>query len=78
MTRRVLGVVGVLGVLIALVLVYLLDFLVVTPPAVSAVVQNGSAHLTLQTVPTYGHPPDPDWVSYLAQDGAGTGTTRRS
>ena len=25
----------------------------------------GVAQLTLQTVPSYGHSPDPDWVSYL-------------
>jgi hypothetical protein len=27
--------------------------------------------LTLQTVPAYGHAPDPDWVSYLVQDASG-------
>ena len=41
------------------------------PPAVSAVVQGGSARLTLQTVAAYGHAPDPDWVTYLGQDGGG-------
>jgi hypothetical protein len=71
MRGRALGVAGVTVVLVALVLLYLLDFLVVTPPALSAVIQNGTAHLTLQTVPSYGHSPDPDWVSYLGQDQAG-------
>lgn len=71
MRGRAIGVAGVAVVLAVLVAVYLLDFLVVTPPAVSAVVQNGTAHLTLQTVPTYGHSPDPDWVSYLGEDQAG-------
>jgi hypothetical protein len=71
MRGRALGIVGVTVVLVALVLLYLLDFLVVTPPALSAVIQNGTAHLTLQTVPSYGHSPDPDWVSYLGQDQAG-------
>jgi hypothetical protein len=71
MRGRALGIAGVTAVLVALVLLYLLDFLVVTPPALSAVVQNGTAHLTLQSVPSYGHSPDPDWVSYLGQDQAG-------
>jgi hypothetical protein len=71
MRARALGIAGVTAVLVALVLLYLFDFLVVTPPALSAVVQNGTAHLTLQTVPSYGHSPDPDWVSYLGQDPAG-------
>ena len=71
MRGRALGIAGVTAVLVALVLLYLLDFLVVTPPALSAVIQNGTAHLTLQTVPSYGHSPDPDWVSYLGQDQAG-------
>jgi hypothetical protein len=62
---------GVLVVLLALLALYLFDFLFVTPPAISAVVQNGTAHLTLQTVPAYGHAPDPDWVSYLAKDSGG-------
>ena len=71
MRGRAVGVAGVLVVLVALVLLYLFDFLVVTPPALSAVVQNGTAHLTLQTVPSYGNPPDPDWVSYLGRDPEG-------
>jgi hypothetical protein len=58
-------------VLLALVALYVFDFLVVAPPALSATVQNGTAHLTLQTVPTFGHTPDPDWVSYLAEDQQG-------
>ncbi len=68
MRTRAIGVAAVLAVLLALVALYLFDFLVVTPPAVSASVRSGTAHLTLQTVPTYGHSPDPDWVSYLAED----------
>jgi hypothetical protein len=68
---RLLGVTGVLAVLLALLALYLFDFLFVTPPAVSATVQNGSVSLTLQTVPSYGHSPDPDWVSYLIKDSGG-------
>lgn len=71
MRGRALGVAGVLVVLLALLALYVLDFLVVAPPALSATMQNGAAHLTLQTVPSYGHTPDPDWVSYLAEDQQG-------
>ena len=53
MRWRVLGVGATFAVLVGLVLLYLLDFLTVAPPALSAVVQNGTARLTLQTVPTY-------------------------
>jgi hypothetical protein len=69
--RRLLGVTGALVVLLVALALYLFDFLFVSPPAVSAVTQNGSTHLTLQSVPAYGHAPDPDWVTYLAQDGSG-------
>src|SRR5436305_13722912 len=71
MTGRLLGTVATLAVLVALVAVYIADFRVSTPKALSAVVQNGTAHLTLQTVAAYGHAPDPDWVSYLGQDSGG-------
>ncbi len=51
--------------------VYVADYLTVTPAAVAAATRSGATTLTLQTVPTYGHAPDPDWVSYLAQDSGG-------
>jgi len=60
-----------LAVLIGLIVLYTLEFLTVAPDAVYASVQNGTAHLTLQTVPSYGHSPDPDWVTYLGQDSNG-------
>jgi len=69
--RRVIGVGAALAVLTGLVLLYLFAFLTSAPPALSATVENGTARLTLQTVPSYGHSPDPDWVSYLAMDGSG-------
>jgi hypothetical protein len=61
----------VLAALIVAVAFYIGDFLTAAPPTVAAPVQNGTARLTLQTVASYGHPPDPDWVSYLAQDASG-------
>jgi len=57
------------GVLIAF---YVVGFLLVTPPTSTAVpTGTGTASLTLQTVATYGHPPRPDWVSYLVRDAQG-------
>ncbi len=70
-TQRIVGVVAVTAVLLALVALYLFDFLFVSPPALSATVRAGTANLVLQTVPTYGHAPEPDWVSYLAEDSSG-------
>ncbi len=49
----------------ALIVYYIVSFLVVTPPVVAATPQK---HLTLQTVPAFGHPPHADWVSFLAQE----------
>lgn len=57
--------------LVALVVLYLVDFLTVAPAPVSAAVRGGAAYLTLQTVPSYGHSPAPDWVSYLVRDADG-------
>jgi hypothetical protein len=70
-SKRIAAVGGVLAVLLALVALYLFDFLFVSPPTFAATVSDGVAHLTLQTVPSYGHAPEPDWVSYLAQDSGG-------
>jgi hypothetical protein len=68
---RIAGVSVILAVLIAAVVFYAADFLASAPAAVSAVMQNGTAHLTLQTMALYGHAPDPDWVSYMAEDSSG-------
>ena len=59
------------GGLIALVVLYVAFFLTSVPAAISAVVTNGTARLTLQTVASYGHHPFPAWVSYLAKDSSG-------
>jgi len=70
--RRIVGVGVVTLVILALIFLYLFDYLFEgTPAAVSATVANGSVNLVLQTVPSYGHDPDPDWVSYLARDSSG-------
>jgi hypothetical protein len=67
-----LGVAGAVVILAALLAFYLAGFLFTTPSASTAAVASaGGDHLTLQTVPSFGHSPDPDWVSYLAQDASG-------
>jgi hypothetical protein len=71
MRARGVAVAAVFAGLIALVVVYFVFFLTSAPAAISAVVSGGTARLTIQTVPTYGHHPFPDWVSYLAQDADG-------
>ena len=71
MRVRGAAVAATFGGLVALVVVYVVFFLTSAPAAISAVVTNGSAQLTLQTVASYGHPPFPDWVSYLAKDSSG-------
>ena len=49
------------AVLIGLVVVYFIFFLQSGPAAIAATAESdGSVHLTLQTVPTYGHHPFPD------------------
>ncbi len=70
-TRRLVGIGVTTGLAVVLVVLYMVLFLTAAPPAISAVVQNGTAHLTLQTFPTYGHSPQPDWVSYEVQDASG-------
>jgi hypothetical protein len=58
--------------LIASVVVYFIFFLESGPSAIAATpASDGAVRLTLQTVPTYGHHPFPDWVSYLAKDPEG-------
>ncbi|MDQ6816375.1 MAG: hypothetical protein M3018_03075 [Actinomycetota bacterium] len=71
MTRRLVGI-GVATLFAAvLVILYIVLFLTAAPPAISAVMRNGTANLTIQSVPSYGHAPDPDWVSYLVRDPSG-------
>jgi hypothetical protein len=63
---RVVGV--VLGFALAVVLIgfYVSDFLLYQPPLVT-----DTTNIVLQTVPAYGHEPNPDWVSYFVQDSSG-------
>jgi hypothetical protein len=68
---RIAGATAVLAVLIVAVVFYVADFLTSAPPAISAATENGAAHLTLQTMASWGRPPDPEWVTYMAQDPSG-------
>src|SRR5205823_9822409 len=55
----------------ALLAYYLIGYLMVRPPAVSASSGPPRARLTLQTVASLGIGPHPDWVSYLVKDPQG-------
>jgi hypothetical protein len=68
----VFGVAGAAVILAALLAFYLAGFLFTSPSeSTAAVASSQGDHLTLQAVPSYGHEPQPDWVSYLAQDASG-------
>jgi hypothetical protein len=56
---------------VALVVLYVVFFLASTPSTAVVPTNAGGAQLTLQTVPSYGHAPHPDWVSYLERDANG-------
>lgn len=71
MTRRLVGVGIATAVAVIAVILYIVLFLTQAPAAVSAVTQNGTAHLTIETVPSYGHDPKPDWVTYMVKDASG-------
>jgi hypothetical protein len=55
----------------ALIVYYIVSYLMVSPPVVAATGSKPRVHLTLQTVASFGNPPHPDWVSYLARDPRG-------
>jgi hypothetical protein len=56
----------VIGVL--LITYYINAYVGNKPPAVQAATVNGETKLTLQTVPSFGHAPHPDWVTYLVEN----------
>jgi len=63
----------VVGIAIAagLIAYYVVSFLMVRPPAVSASGAAPRSSITLQTVASLGFGPHHDWVSYLAQNPQG-------
>ncbi len=51
---------------------YTYAFVIYRPPTVAAAsTAPGSANVVLQTVPTYGSDPTPDWVSYFERNSQG-------
>lgn len=68
---KIAAIASATAVAVALVVFYVADFLAVTPSTIAAPAAPGGARLTLQTVASYGHSPDPDWVSYLVKDARG-------
>jgi hypothetical protein len=55
----------------ALIAYYVVGYLLVRPPTVSAAGSAPRASLTLQTVASLGFGPHADWVSYLVKDDTG-------
>ena len=66
-----MGILVAAAVVFVAVFFYIADFLTVAPPVLAATSQNGATSLTLETVPTFGSAPEPDWVSYLGMDSSG-------
>jgi hypothetical protein len=56
---------------VVLIIVYLTQWLTVSPPSVASATRNGEPQLTIQTVASLGTAPHPDWVSYLVKDARG-------
>src|SRR5438128_11837670 len=70
-TAKALAIGAGIAVSAALIAFYLVSYLMVRPPAVSAAGSAPNARLTLQTVASIGFGPHPDWVSYLVKNDAG-------
>lgn len=65
---RVAGVFLGVVVLAALVLAYAVAYVAVSPAPITAPAASGGVGLVLETVPSYGHGPEPDWVTYMGRD----------
>jgi hypothetical protein len=63
-----------LAISVGLIAWYIVGYVWTLPPTVAISNTPGSANLTLMTVASYGHPPHPDWVSYLVKNKQGTWT----
>ena len=71
LTTKILAVATGIALGAALVAYYVVSYLMVRPPAVSAAGAAPRAEITLQTVASLGFGPHPEWVSYLARDTRG-------
>ncbi len=70
-TAKVLAIGAGVGVGAALISFYVVSYLMVRPPAVSASGGAPRARIALQTVASIGFGPHPDWVSYLVRSPQG-------
>jgi hypothetical protein len=69
--RRIAGIAAGTAGAIVLITWYVMSWVTSFPPTVQAGTVNGVTNVTFQTVPSYGHQPHPDWVSYLVKDPQG-------
>ena len=70
-TAKALAIGAGIAVSAALIAFYVVSYLMVRPPAVSAAGSAPRARITLQTVASIGFGPHPDWVSYLVKNAQG-------
>jgi hypothetical protein len=69
--RRIAGIAAGTAAAIVLITWYVMSWVTSFPPTVQAGTINGVTNVTFQTVPSYGHQPHPDWVSYLVKNPQG-------
>jgi hypothetical protein len=70
-TKKLIASAVCVAAVVALVAYYVVGYLMVRPPAVAASTSVRHARITIQTVPSIGFGPHPDWVSYLARNPQG-------
>jgi len=69
--RRIAGIAAGTAAAIVLITWYVMSWVTSFPPTVMAGTTGGVTNVTFQTVPSYGHQPHPDWVSYLVKNTQG-------
>jgi len=69
--RRIAGIAAGTAGAIVLITWYVMSWVTSFPPTVQAGTVHGVTNVTFQTVPSYGHRPHPDWVSYLVKNPQG-------
>jgi hypothetical protein len=69
--RRIAGIAAGTAAAIVLITWYVMSWVTSFPPTVMAGTTGGVTSVTFQTVPSYGHQPHPDWVSYLVKNPQG-------
>ena len=69
--RRIAGIAAGTAAAIVLITWYVMSWVTSFPPTLRAGTTGGVTNVTFQTVPSYGHQPHPDWVSYLVKNPQG-------